>query len=87
MSLSVDVCPLYPKEAVLLPFFATVYNSLYTYCMCEFVAQLCQAVCNPVDCSAPGSSVHGILQARILEWVAISFSRKVKVKVKSLSRF
>ena len=30
--------------------------------------------CNPVDCSPPGSSVHGILQARILEWVAISFS-------------
>ena len=32
-------------------------------------------LCNPVDCSPPGSSVHGILQARILEWVAISFSR------------
>ena len=32
-------------------------------------------LCNPVDCSLPGSSAHGILQARILEWVAISFSR------------
>ena len=32
--------------------------------------------CNPMDCSPPGSSVHGILQARILEWVAISFSRR-----------
>ena len=32
-------------------------------------------LCNPVDCSPPGSSVHGILQAKILEWVAISFSR------------
>ena len=31
--------------------------------------------CDPIDCSPPGSSVHGILQARILEWVAISFSR------------
>ena len=31
--------------------------------------------CDPMDCSLPGSSVHGILQARILEWVAISFSR------------
>ena len=31
-------------------------------------------LCDPVDCSPPGSSVHGILQARILEWVAISFS-------------
>ena len=32
-------------------------------------------LCDPMDCSLPGSSVHGILQARILEWVAISFSR------------
>ena len=32
-------------------------------------------LCNPVDCSPPGSSVHGVLQARILEWVAIPFSR------------
>ena len=38
------------------------------------VTQLCQTLCNPVDCSLPGSSIHGILQARILEWVAISFS-------------
>ena len=35
------------------------------------VAQLCLTLCNPMDCSPPGSSVHGILQARILEWVAI----------------
>ena len=34
------------------------------------VAQLCSALCDPVDCSPPGSSVHGILQAGILEWVA-----------------
>ena len=39
------------------------------------VAQLCPTLWDPVDCSLPGSSVHGILQARILEWVAISFSR------------
>ena len=37
------------------------------------VAQSCPTLCDPVDCSPPGSSVHGILQARILEWVAISF--------------
>ena len=37
------------------------------------VAQSCPALCNPVDCSLPGSSLHGIPQARILEWVAISF--------------
>ena len=37
--------------------------------------QLCPTLCDPVDCSLPGSSVHRIFQARILEWVAISFSR------------
>ena len=39
------------------------------------VAQSCLTLCNPVNCSLPGSSILGILQARILEWVAISFSR------------
>ena len=39
------------------------------------VAQLCPTLCHPMDCSPPGSSVHEIFQARILEWVAISFSR------------
>ena len=39
------------------------------------VAQLCPTLCNPVDCSLPGFSIHGIFQARILEWVAVSFSR------------
>ena len=39
------------------------------------VAQLCPNLCDPMDCSPPGSSVHGIFQARVLEWVAISFSR------------
>ena len=39
------------------------------------ITQPCLTLCNPVDCSPPGSSVHGILQARILEWVAITFSR------------
>ena len=38
------------------------------------VAQSCLTLCDPTDCSPPGSSVHGILQARVLEWVAISFS-------------
>ena len=39
------------------------------------VAKLCPTLCDPMDCSLPASSVHGISQARILEWVAISFSR------------
>ena len=41
------------------------------------VSQSCPTLCNPEDCSLPGSSVHGILQARILEWVAIPFSRGI----------
>ena len=39
------------------------------------VTQSCTTLCDPMDCSPPGSSIHGILQARILEWVSISFSR------------
>ena len=39
------------------------------------VAQLCQTLCDPKDCIPPGSSVHRILQARILEWVANAFAR------------
>ena len=38
------------------------------------VAQSCPILCDPMDCSPSGSSVHGILQAKILQWVAISFS-------------
>ena len=38
------------------------------------VAQLCPTLCDPTDCSLPGSSVHGIFQARVLEWDAIAFS-------------
>ena len=39
------------------------------------VAQLCPTLCDPMDCSLPGSSVHGIFQAIVLEWIATSFSR------------
>ena len=50
--------------------------------------QSCPTLCDPIDSSPPGSPIPGILQARTLEWVAISFSNawKWKVKVKSLSR-
>ena len=43
--------------------------------MCVLVAQSCPTICDAMDSSPPGSSVHGIFQARILEWVAIPFSR------------
>ena len=39
------------------------------------VAQSCPPLCDPMDCSLSGSSIHGIFQARVLEWIAISFSR------------
>ena len=45
-------------------------------CMYVLVAQLCLTLCTPLDCSPPGSSVHGILQERILEWVVIPFSSR-----------
>ena len=47
----------------------------YTSMWVSEVAQLCPTLCDPIDYSLPGSSLHGILKARILEWVAISFSR------------
>ena len=46
-----------------------------SHARCCLVAKLCLTLCNPMDCSPPGSSVHGISQARILEWVSIPFSR------------
>ena len=49
--------------------FPAVGSTAHSVCV-----QSCLTLCDPVDCSPPGSSVHGILQARILEWVAISFS-------------
>ena len=50
-------------------------SSVWILFVSSCCAQLCQALYDPMDCSLPGSSVHGNFQARILEWVAISFSR------------
>ena len=50
------------------------HGSGIVFCCCS-VAKSCSALCNPIDCSPPSSSVYGILQARVLEQVAISFSR------------
>ena len=56
-------------------------------CCCCLSAKSCLTLCDPMNCTLPGSSVPGILQARALEWVAIAFFNawKWKVKVKSLS--
>ena len=50
---------------------------LYVVCRHTSSLQLCLTLCDPMDCSPPGSSVHGILQARIMEWVAMSSSREI----------
>ena len=55
-----------------LPFLLPLFNSFKVK---SEVAQLCPTLCDPMDCSLPGFSLHGILQRRVLEWVAISFSR------------
>ena len=55
--------------------YKSITESLYCMKVKVLVAQLCLTLCDPVDCSLPGSCVHRISQARILEWVAISFSR------------
>ena len=78
----------FPKMAVIsIPFMAVWFthtviaeettgflqqNSICQFCVC---AQSCPTVSDPLDCSPPGFSVHGIFQARIIEWVAISYSR------------
>ena len=65
------------KEKICTPFLLLAAKSL----------QSCPTLCDPIDSRPPGSPVPGLLQARTLEWVAISFSNawKWKVKVKSLS--
>ena len=58
------------KTVLTLLIFTSIHMS-----ECVRIAQSCPTLWDHIDCSPPGSSVHGILQARILEWVAISFSR------------
>ena len=62
--------------------------NVHCCCYAAKLLQLCPTLCGPIDGSLPGSPVPGILQARSLEWAAISFSNawKWKVEVKSLSR-
>ena len=48
---------------------------IWSCCCCCLLTKLCLSLCNPMVCSLPDSSVHGISQARILEWISIPFSR------------
>ena len=52
-------------------------------CVSASLLQLCPTLCDPMDHGLPGSSVHGILQARTLEWVAIFFSNKWRITFKN----
>ena len=64
------------------------YKYIFTHAAAARSLQSCLTLCDPIDSSSPGSPIPGILQARTLEWVAISFSNagKWKVKVESLNR-
>ena len=52
-----------------------IKQQLYGYAVCVLVTQSCLTLCDSMDYNLPGSSVHGIFQARVLEWIAIPFSR------------
>ena len=66
---------LFTREGFLVSPCYSLYIVPNMLCMCaRSVAQSCLTLCNPMHCSPPGSSVHGVFQARILEWVAISYS-------------
>ena len=67
---------LQPQEVLSVPrFVCSWFGNHYPRKVKVLVSQSCVNLCDPMDCSLPGSSVHGILQARLLEWVAILFSR------------
>ena len=65
----------FPIDPQLLATLGVVFTLFSARSFCAKSLQLCPTLCDPMGGSPPGSSVHGILQARILEWVAISFSR------------
>ena len=69
----------FPQKAITLISSLCVFPEILIVntspCMCAKSLQFCLTLCKPLDCSLPGSSVHGILQAGILEWVANPFSR------------
>ena len=56
-------------------FFGRIYGVIMMVCMHAKLLQLCLVLCNPMDCSPSGSLVHGILQARLLMWIAMPSSR------------
>ena len=83
-ALAARPCPVVPRTERAGKYLSVPYAILLgklwlrNYCLhflCAKSLQLCPTLCDPMDCSPLGSSVHGIPQARILEWVAVSYSR------------
>ena len=72
LCVSTKMIPVYLNPCPVIESFLLGISSNLSKCCC-LVAKSCLTLCNPMDCSPPGSSVHGISQVRILEWVAISF--------------
>ena len=77
-----NICPLNTELKKYMHTYKYIDTCMQTYPYCIYrkknmvsVTQSCLILCDPMDCSLSGSSVHGILQARILEWVATSFSK------------
>ena len=68
-------CFIFNLKIVFCPYYAACGVLVHCGGGGGLVAKLCLTLCDPMDCSPPGSSVHGILQARILEWVAMPSSR------------
>ena len=74
--IGIDLFSFSQSENRFFLFILTLYlNTSYLHVCMYMCAQSCPTLCNPTDCSPPGSSVNGIFQARTLEWVAISSSR------------
>ena len=65
-----------PRLLIGLYHITSYFEIFRNYFLMAFLGYPCLLACDPLDCSPPGSSVHGVLQARILEWVSISFSRE-----------
>ena len=64
-----------PLEEEMEYFIFNLLSIKFSMCVNAKLLQLCLNLCNPMECNPPDSSVHGIIQERVLEWVAISFSR------------
>ena len=73
--LMIDIYDILIDENRHLKYLFITFNNSVIFSNCVLVMHTCLILCDPMDCSLPGSSVHGILQTRILEWVAIYFSR------------